>query len=183
MLASGGIDSTALIHFYKEQNYLITCLHFQYRQLSANSEYKAVKNIAKYYDVPLETFYLEYKFKKRKDEYIGRNAIFILMALSFSISEDIKRIAIGINKTSHYYDCSKNFLIDIQRIIDGYYSGTHQVEAPFLQLTKFQIIKYCIEKEIPLELTYSCLRKENLPCGECEACIDRRGLNENRKPL
>lgn len=183
ILASGGIDSTALIHFYLEQDYHVTCAHFQYGQPSAKSEYIAIKKISSYYSAPLEMLKLDYKFKKRKDEYIGRNALFILMCLSLFISEGIKRIAIGINKTSHYYDCSNSFIEDIQRIIDGYYSGTHQVEALFLQLTKYQIIKYCIEREVPLELTYSCLRKESAPCGECEACIDRSRLNEIRKAL
>ncbi len=183
VLASGGIDSTALIQFYIEQDYSISCLHFQYGQPSAKSELRAVREIIDYYSVPLAILNLNYEFKKRKDEFIGRNALFILMALSFSISEGIKRISIGINKTSHYYDCSDSFIDDIQGIIDGYYSGTHQVEAPFLQLTKYQIMQYCIEKKVPVDLTYSCLRKETIPCGECEACIDRRSINEIKRAL
>lgn len=183
VLASGGIDSTALIHFYLDQNYRVFCLHFQYGQPSAISEYESVKKISQFYNVPLEVINLDLVLKKRKDEYIGRNALFILIALSLSISDGFKRIAIGINFSSQYYDCSTSFSEDIQRIIDGYYSGTIQVEAPFLKITKHQIIDYCIKNEIPLELTYSCLRDNFKPCGKCDACKDRSELIEVRRNM
>lgn len=183
ILASGGIDSTALIHFYNKQDYSITCLHFQYGQPSAKSELNAIKKIVDYYSVPLEIIDLNYEFKKRNTEYIGRNALFILMATSFSISEGIERIIIGINASSRFYDCSNNFINDIQTIIDGYFAGTKSIEAPFVNLSKYEIIEYCILEKIPLDLTYSCLIKESPPCGKCGACRDRRLINEIKRTM
>jgi len=183
VLFSGGIDSTALIHFYKSKEYQIKCLHIQYNQESAKSELESGKAICNYYNVSFEVISLHFSLQKRFSEYIGRNALFVLIALSSKNSEGYNRISIGINKISSYYDCSNNFIIDIQTIIDGYYAGTRIIETPFLNLSKFEIISYCIVNKVPLDLTYSCLTKNYPPCGKCGACRDRRLIDEVKRSL
>lgn len=41
LLLSGGIDSTALLHFYLQKKSDILCIHFQYGQANSLSERKA----------------------------------------------------------------------------------------------------------------------------------------------
>lgn len=178
ILFSGGIDSTALIYYYKSKEYQIKCLHIQYNQESAKSELKSVKKICDYYNISFEVVSLPFSIQKRFNEYIGRNTLFVLIALSSKFSESYNRIAIGINASSHYYDCSNNFINDIQTIVDGYYAGTKAIEAPFVNLTKYEIIYFCISNEIPIDLTYSCLMQNSPPCGKCGACRDRRIIDE-----
>ena len=183
ILFSGGIDSTALLYYYKSKEYYIKCLHIQYNQSSAKSEYESVKKICDYYKLSFEVISLSFSLQKRFNEYIGRNALFVLIALSCEFLEDYNRIAIGINATSHYYDCSNAFIKDIQSIIDGYYAGTKAIEAPFLNLSKYEIIQYCFLNKIPIDLTYSCLMQNSPPCGECGACRDRRIIDEIKRSL
>ena len=178
VLFSGGIDSTALIHYYNSKEFQIKCLHIHYNHASAKSELEAVKKICAYYSIQFEVISLPFTMQKRFNEYIGRNALFVLIALSSNLSENYNRIAIGINASSWYYDCSNNFINDIQSIFDGYYAGTKASEAPFLDLTKYDIIHFCLSNKIPIDLTYSCLVQNSPPCGKCGGCKDRRLINE-----
>ena len=59
-----------------------------------------------------------------------------------------------------------------QAIYEG--SG-HQlkVEAPFVNLTKADVVKKGLELNVPYELTWSCYEGGEKPCGKCGTCIDR----------
>lgn len=115
-----------------------------------------------------------------KGEYCCRNATLLLSAASICSGKLARRFAIGIHAGTPYYDCSKNFIDDTQRIFNGYFNGSFQIEAPFLELTKGEILSLCNELKVPVELTYSCERSGYIPCGECLSCIDRRVLNEGK---
>lgn len=172
LLISGGIDSTALIDFYLRKNAKFTCLHFQYGQPSGKSEGIAVDRITKYYKVDVRIINLEPRTAQRGDEFLCRNGLFVLT--SASLVKAPAQIAIGTHTGSRYYDCTPSFLTDCQRLLDGYFGGTVGVVAPFINLTKPDIIKYCNEREVPLQLTYSCVRQDEPPCGECASCKDRK---------
>lgn len=176
LLASGGIDSTALLDFYLKRKSNIECIHFQYEQPSAKSEEEAFHKIIEYYRVRGEIIRLKFNMARRKDEVSCRNALFVLIASSLGISP--VRIALGIHFDSPYYDCTKSFINDCQKILDGYYSGTIRVEDPFIDFTKKDILNYCKSNDVPVNLTYSCLRKNDPPCGMCPACFDRVKYNE-----
>ena len=167
VLASGGLDSTALIDFYLRRELKITSIHFQYGQANAKSEKKAFENIKAFYGIEGRIIKLGFSLNKRKDEIIGRNALFVLVA---GFSTGAKKIALGIHSGTNYYDCSRMFLRDSQKILDGYFAGTVQVEAPFIDLNKKDLLRYCEDFKIPIELTYSCQRQNDRPCGVCPTC-------------
>ena len=177
LLMSGGIDSTALVAFYLSRNVLVKGLHFNYGHPSFTAEKHAVEKISAHYRIPVSTIDLGLSIASNKGEYYCRNATLLLSAASI-ISSKSARFAVGIHKGTPYYDCSKVFVDDIQRILDGYFNGSVQIEAPFLELTKGEILSLCNELKVPVEITYSCERSSDIPCGECLSCIDRRILNE-----
>jgi len=181
LLASGGIDSTALLDFYLKHNNNVECIHFQYGQPNAQSEKTAIEKITEYYKVKKRIINLDIIMARRNDEFIGRNAFFILATSALGISP--ARIALGIHSGSRYYDCTKDFLNDCQRILDGYFAGVVKIEAPFIDFTKSDIIRYCKKYKVPVELTYSCFRQNYPPCGNCPSCLDRAMLNENRRSM
>ena len=47
-----------------------------------------------------------------------------------------------------------------------------KVEAPFVNMTKAEVVKMGLELNAPYELTYPAM-KERMPCGKCGTCIDR----------
>ena len=176
LLMSGGIDSTALLDFYLRDYSNIECVHFQYGQPNAESERNSVEKITDYYKVKTRVIDIKIPMAQRNDELIGRNTFFVLAVGALGIAPS--RIAIGIHSDSDYYDCSKEFLNDCQRILDGYFAGVVKLEAPFIDFTKSDIINYSKKYSVPLELTYSCYRQNYPPCGECPSCLDRLMLNE-----
>ncbi len=172
VLASGGIDSTALIDFYIRRKNRVECMHFQYGQANAKSEKEAFKNITKFYGVKGTIVDMGFSMNKRKDEILGRNVLFALIT-GFT-SKNASRIAIGIHAGTQYYDCTRAFVNDCQKILDGYFPGTVRLEAPFLNLFKSEILRYCNEFGVPINMTYSCQRQNFPACGECPSCIERR---------
>jgi len=178
LLLGGGTDSAALIAFYISQGSTINGIHFNYNQPSFEGEHHAVLALAHYYNISLTTINLGLKIACTQGEYHCRNAILLLASASI-LSTKRSRFAIGIHAETPYYDCSKKFLEDVQRIFNGYFAGSIQVEAPFVDFTKKEIFKYSKIAKVPIELTFSCQSRGDKPCGECPSCLDRREFNES----
>jgi 7-cyano-7-deazaguanine synthase len=172
LLASGGIDSTALIDFYRRRNTEVKAVHFQYGQPSAQSEMEAFEKVSKYYRVETRLSNQSFPMTQRGDELIGRNLFFTLAASTLETPP--LRISLGIHQGTLYYDCTRTFVDDCQRLLDGYFGGTVRLETPFIDLRKADIIDYCKRNNVPLNLTYSCLRQNSPPCGTCSSCSDRK---------
>ena len=47
------------------------------------------------------------------------------------------------------------------------------IEAPFVRLTKADVVKIGLELGVPDELTWSCYEGGETPCGVCGTCRDR----------
>jgi len=171
ILASGGIDSTALIHRYRVAKDPVHVVHFQYGQPSGRSELKSVKLVCKHFNVKLAIVNLGFRMFLRGYEFLGRNALFVLAACS--LGPPPLRVCLGLNRGPEYYDISQRFVTDCQRLLDGYFGGTVVLEAPLVDYSKRDIIRYCKQRQIPLGLTYSCQAKNSPPCGHCPSCLDR----------
>ena len=48
------------------------------------------------------------------------------------------------------------------------------VEAPFVNMTKAEVVKIGLELSVPYELTWSCYEGKEKACGVCGTCLDRR---------
>lgn len=176
VLLSGGIDSTACINYYLNQGFDVKAAFIDYGQISSKKEFQSAKNIAEYYKISLDRFIFKNSRIYSEGEIKGRNAFFIL-AVILKYSEFSGIISLGIHSDVHYYDCSKNFLKDIKRLLDGYTDGGVALDAPFLKWDKKMIYDYCKDNKIPIHLTYSCENGADKPCGVCNSCKDRRTLN------
>ena len=72
-----------------------------------------------------------------------------------------------------YADCSPEFT---QTMNDAIIIGTYHkvsVKAPFVNMTKAQIVGLGLKLGVPYELTHSCYEGERPCCGTCGTCIDR----------
>lgn len=106
-----------------------------------------------------------------------RNGLFLSSAASIALSKDCRVILYGAHADDSagfaYPDCSPMFNDAMnQAIFEG--SG-HQlkVEAPFVNMTKAEVVKMGLELNAPYELTWSCYEGKDEPCGKCGTCIDR----------
>ena len=71
-------------------------------------------------------------------------------------------------------DCSVDFVNAMNQAI--YLGSGNQltIEAPFVSLTKADVVKKGLELGVPYELTWSCYEGGEKPCGKCGTCIDRQ---------
>lgn len=177
ILVSGGIDSTAMVKYYLNQGYNITGLFVDHGQLSSKYELEAAQKIGRHYDFPLEVVRINSFQDFSAGEIRGRN-LFLLSTAMLSYPREFGVIAIGVHNGTGYIDCSKSFIESTQNVFNIYNDGLIQIGAPFIEMTKQDIIAFCLKHEIPLNLTYSCERGVSDGCGECLSCKDKIKIDE-----
>lgn len=175
ILLSGGIDSMVCLSFYLNKGYDVECLFCDYGQPAAEQEYKAAKSITEYFDVKLHFLKTNSIIVPEIGEIYGRNAFIIMQSMCF-FGADSYKIAIGVHSGTSYSDCSNSFIDAMNRVIDCYANGTVFLEAPLIAWNKIEIFEYCLQNELPLDLTYSCEKGGFPPCGTCLSCKDRKVL-------
>lgn len=106
-----------------------------------------------------------------------RNGLFLSSAASIALSNDCDVIYYGAHSDdaagNAYPDCSDAFNDAMNRAI---YLGSGQqlhIEAPFVKLTKADVVRKGLELNVPYELTWSCYEGGERPCGVCGTCRDR----------
>ncbi|GAC1404315.1 MAG: 7-cyano-7-deazaguanine synthase QueC [Pyrinomonadaceae bacterium] len=112
-----------------------------------------------------------------------RNAHLLSIATSWAEVIRAKRIYIGAvaEDSSGYPDCRPEFYAAFQRTIE---TGTKpetcvEIKTPVIHLRKSEIVRRGIELNAPLQLTWSCYKREDRPCGVCDSCALRaRGFAE-----
>ena len=72
-----------------------------------------------------------------------------------------------------YPDCSPVFNRAMNEAI--WEGSGHQlkIEAPFVNVSKAEVVRIGLELNVPYELTWSCYEGGEKPCGKCGTCIDR----------
>lgn len=112
-----------------------------------------------------------------------RNGLLLssVAAIAMSLVEDkpdtIANIYLGAHADDAageaYADCSPEFTDTMKRAIEiGTYSKV-SVRAPFVNMTKADIVGLGLKLKVPYELTHSCYEGERPCCGTCGTCIDR----------
>jgi len=172
VLLSGGIDSTAALHFYVTLGRPVVAMFVDYGQAAYEPERRAAESVSAHFGVTLLERKLLGSVPKSEGEVLMRNAYLIALA-AMERPETVWGIAAGIHGGTPYPDCSETFAKLIQEIAR---LQTRPVEVllPFLSWNKSDILSYCEAQGVPGCLTYSCERGEVPPCGECISCRDRK---------
>ncbi|MBQ7199114.1 MAG: 7-cyano-7-deazaguanine synthase QueC [Selenomonadaceae bacterium] len=127
------------------------------------------------------TYGEQVKKNPRVETYVPfRNGLMLAMAASFIdglFNGNDAEIFIGVHQddsaVNAYADCSENF---IRAMNDAVNIGTYskiKIVAPFLGMTKADIVKIGLELNAPYNLTWSCYERGEIPCGKCATCRDR----------
>lgn len=107
-----------------------------------------------------------------------RNGLFLSTAASIALSKDCRVLYYGAHHDdwagSAYPDCSTTFVEAMNKAIYEGSGGQLSIQAPFVQWSKSQIVAKGLELKVPFELTWSCYKGEERPCGTCGTCIDRK---------
>ena len=133
-------------------------------------------------DIPLESYAQQIEEthgEKPVSTYVPfRNGLFLSSAASIALSHGCSKIMYGAHADdaagAAYPDCSLDFVNAMNQAI--YLGSGNQltIEAPFVSLTKADVVKKGLELGVPYELTWSCYEGGEKPCGKCGTCIDRQ---------
>ncbi len=106
-----------------------------------------------------------------------RNGLFLSSAASIALSNGCSSIWYGAHSDdaagNAYPDCSSEFNESMNRAICLGSGGELEVRAPFIGLTKAEVVKLGLSIGVPYELTWSCYEGGEKPCGKCGTCRDR----------
>lgn len=172
VLLSGGVDSTACVHFYRSRGFQVEALFVDYGQPASEEERRAARKVAKHFDAPLREAGVAGLGGVPSGYIVGRNAMLFTTALA-AVAPSEGLIALGVHAGTAYCDCGPEFIAASQRVADVYTGGRVQVAAPFLDWHKGDIYRFVLDSRLPLELTYSCELGRSPPCGLCPSCLDR----------
>jgi 7-cyano-7-deazaguanine synthase len=173
VLLSGGIDSAALLGLARSRGLEVRALHVTYGQAPWEAELRAAQAVCGAVSVPLAHVVYEGS-EFGVGEIRGRNAFLLTIAL-LEFSGPRGLVLIGIHGGTEYVDCSPRFVSEMQRLYELHTGGVIEVEAPFINLLKGDLIRLAQDIRTPIEMTHSC-EAANTACGACQSCVDRERL-------
>ncbi|MFI5822839.1 7-cyano-7-deazaguanine synthase QueC [Streptomyces rishiriensis] len=202
VIASGGLDSTAAAYLLASQGSRVSLLSFDYGQRHRKELHSAAK-IADLLGAAHEVVDLRsvgrllggsaltdtsiavpdghYTDATMRDTVVpNRNAIMLEIAAGVAISSKADAVAFGAHAGDHfiYPDCRPDFFEKIADTIKagnkGFLADDFELMAPFLHVTKADIVETAAGLGVPFELTWSCYNGDDLHCGTCGTCTERR---------
>jgi 7-cyano-7-deazaguanine synthase len=173
VLFSGGIDSAVLAKSLIEEGISPDLLFVQYGQPARQAERRSALHIARTWSLALTELGVT-GLVAEAGEIAGRNAMLVHLALARR--PDSRRLHLGIHAGTGYRDCGSEFVEAMQRSLDLHTDGRMQLSAPFVEMTKQEVVSIAKAIEVPLASTYSC-EAADTPCGTCASCRDRAVLD------
>lgn len=199
---SGGMDSATLLWYAVEHLHLnkIACISFNYGQNHKTKELEAADKVwtlfaGQYRDVATErsvidmplrsiiplhkTALLDGDIPLKESAYTpqvvvpGRNILFVAYATAYATAIEYYYVMFGPCKDDYnvFPDCREDYV----RALDGATKLGYgvKVDAPFVGMSKHQIIKWGLAHQVPYKFTWSCYVGKDTPCHQCSACVER----------
>jgi len=110
----------------------------------------------------------------------NRNAMMLSVAYAVAVAEQARVVAMGVHAGDHfiYPDCRPAFIAafdTMQRIaVEGFGEPQLRLEAPFMHMSKDQIVQLGTSLQVPYSDTWSCYKGGEIHCGTCGTCVERK---------
>ena len=106
----------------------------------------------------------------------NRNMIFLALAAAYAEGKGIQRIFYAAQNQDRYsyWDCSSNFLEQLNQTLSLNRKCKIKIEAPFITLRKVEVLKLGFELGVDYRHTWTCYQGKVLPCRLCPSCIERQ---------
>ena len=201
-VVSGGLDSTTMAYSLRAQGHSLIAISFDYGQRH-RKELAFAERVATDLDAPWTLIDLHaagvtgfltgsaltdetvtvpdghYADESMKITVVpNRNAIMLSIACALAVTREAGAVAFGAHTGDHfiYPDCRPEFVRAFEAMTSIAVEGlaTIQILAPFLSMTKTDIVRLGAELRVPFERTWSCYKGGALHCGTCGTCVERR---------
>ncbi len=198
LIYSGGLDSTVLLYHLRAVGQQVHALSIDYGQRH-RCELERAAAICNAIDVPHQTADLSaiqpllagssltspeievaeghYTEENMKSTVVpNRNMIFLAVATGHALSIKADQVAYAAHSGDHaiYPDCRNEFadaMAEAIRLCDW---DQVELNRPFVDWTKADIVRRGAELGVPFEQTWSCYKGGEIHCGRCGTCIERR---------
>ena len=174
LILSGGMDSFTLLHHAISKNIEVVCVTFDYGQRHAK-EIICAQQVCK-----------ELKINNLKIQIPNVDAIFANSALT----DDQAEVPHGSYKSESMQSTivpnRPEFLSNMNSAAQTCHTYPINVEAPFVDLTKGEIVKIGLTLGIDYSKTWTCYEGKERACGQCGSCNERLeafALNNSIDPL
>jgi 7-cyano-7-deazaguanine synthase len=199
---SGGLDSVTLAHVLAAEGHDLVCLSFDYGQrhareiesaracaerLEAEHQVVDLRSVGALLtgsaltdgdvDVP-EGHYTDASMAATVVP--NRNAIMLSVAVGVAVARGAVAVATAVHAGDHpvYPDCRPAFVEAVEREArignEGFAVEGFRVLAPFLRLTKDEIVRRGAALGVPFVETWSCYVGGVRHCGRCGTCVERQ---------
>jgi len=201
-LLSGGMDSTTLVYYLRNEGYDVHALSIYYGQrhikeldyarqmcdrihvrrneidlsdvgrLLSKSGSALVDNRV---EMP-EGHYSEASMSQTVVP--NRNMMLLSIATAVAVAGGADIVAAAVHAGDHaiYPDCRPMFIEAMNEAAtvatEGFWMGS--IVAPFVDKTKAEIAALGAELHVPWELTWSCYKGGQHHCGKCGTCVERQ---------
>jgi 7-cyano-7-deazaguanine synthase len=197
LLLSGGLDSATLAAWIKEHlpGQPVTAYTFLYGQKHA-VELEAALAVANFYDLEHHVTELPviagsaltdsaYGVPVGRDlraargvapTYVpARNLLLLAHVAALGDAQGPAVIWLGVHHDDHtgYPDCRPEFVEAVDEAIQLGTQHGLRVRAPFVRMSKADIVRWGLEHQVPYHLTHSCYQGSRPACGVCDTCQAR----------
>src|SRR5262249_28143130 len=200
-IISGGLDSVTLAHLLASQGYDLHLLSFDYGQRHRKeldfAQRAAARLGAEWTLIDLKAAGLKtllrgsaltdpdvqvpeghYAADNMRITIVpNRNAIMLAIACAAVESDGAQVVGVAVHAGDHviYPDCRPEFIEAFEAMerlaMDR---PVLRIEAPFLNCSKADIVRIGAQLNVPFGQTWSCYRGDEIHCGACGTCVERR---------
>ena len=199
-IVSGGLDSVTLLHYLvKEQQRQPAVITFLYGQKHTKEVEFARKQVAllgcaDHLVLDLSLLRPLFAHSALVDEetavphvrdvmgdpqpitYVpNRNMIFLALAAAYAETHQVSQVFYGAQRHDvyGYWDTTPQFLDQLNQVYDLNRKNPIQIEAPFVNYSKTDLVRKGLELEVDYSQTWSCYEGQALACGQCPTCAER----------
>lgn len=200
---SGGMDSTTLLSKAVASKKEVRAVGFCYGSKHNKYENEAAKKVAEHYGIHFRLIDLtsimenfasalmksgpqipegHYEEKSMSLTVVpGRNLIFISILSGIAWSEGAQEVLLGIHSGDHlvYPDCRPKFFEAANWAVQYGTDERVSLRAPYLHMNKTSIIAEGMKLKTPYSLTRTCYKDQEIACGKCGSCNERREAFQN----
>lgn len=204
IIYSGGMDSTVLLNEYKNDIKLAVSFNYGSKHNSKeiafakkNCEELNIKHIV--IDLPFINEYFASDLLKSggeipdghyEDEMMKktvvpfRNGIMLSIAAGLAESIGAKRILIANHAGDHaiYPDCRSTFMHEMNNAIAYGTDNQINILAPYTNINKRDIALRGKKIGVDFKNTWSCYKGNEIQCGTCPTCVERKEALEGFDP-
>lgn len=198
LIFSGGLDSTVLLHHLLDAGTSVHALTVNYGQRHAReiqfarttaarrgiehrvldlSTIAALFSTSALTNLSMKVPRGHYEDDSMKQTVVpNRNMLLIATATTWAIALKADSVTYGAHAGDHtiYPDCRPEFADALDKAVQLADWHPLHLERPFIGLDKAQIVRRGHELGVPFAQTWSCYTGDDLHCGACGTCVERR---------